>query len=341
MFTESERTTTISLCDESARCSREKLSFNLRTMSEVNVNGSVSEDHGFKVCRGCLEPQSKVALTALFDGNKSNAAMFQIVGGIDVSWWVGSVKFVEIHFSIRMLQIENDEYFYDALICEQCLNHVKHAYNFRRKIKEFDENYFAPKRFSMETYCKTENLDERQREIDIETAIASDDEVEAEQFTVIEVQSDDEDALEGILFINDSDYEFEPLIEFQEPNKAVDATSETESSPFKCLTCDQSYKSKRALRFHHKKKHEIAEPLTATKQVKRKTEKFQCDFCQKKYSSIASLRQHIIGCHQHPNQFVCCFCEMKFNFKSNHDRHINQHYTNPEFNPKKRKQIKN
>jgi hypothetical protein len=83
-------TTTISLRDESARCSRErfsfnKLSFNLRTMSEVSVNGSVSEDPGFKVCRGCLEPQSKVTLTALFDGNKSNAAMFQIVGGIDVS----------------------------------------------------------------------------------------------------------------------------------------------------------------------------------------------------------------------------------------------------------------
>jgi hypothetical protein len=54
-------------------------------MSEANVNGSVSEDHGFKVCRGCLKPQSEVAMTTLFDGNESNAAMFQIVGGIDVS----------------------------------------------------------------------------------------------------------------------------------------------------------------------------------------------------------------------------------------------------------------
>jgi hypothetical protein len=109
-----------------------------------------------------------------------------------------------------MLQIGNDEYFCNALICEQCLSHVKRAYNFRRKIKEFELNYFAPKRFSMETYCKTEILDKRQSEIDIETVIDSDDDAE-EKFTVIKVQSDDEDELEGILVINDSDYEFETL----------------------------------------------------------------------------------------------------------------------------------
>jgi hypothetical protein len=208
--------------------------------------------------------------------------------------------------------------------------------NCRLKIKEFDENYFAPKRFSLQNSLEIESLSDLeaeisgQSEIDVETVIASDDEVEAEQFTVIEVQSDDEDALEGILFINDSDYEFEALVEFQEPSKAVDATNETESSPFKCITCDHSYKSKRALRFHKKKKHE--------REVKQKVKKFQCYKCKNSYTSIESLRQHIKILHPKPNQFLCCFCERKF--KSGYDRHINQHYTNPEFKPKKPKQVK-
>jgi uncharacterized C2H2 Zn-finger protein len=239
------------------------------------------------------------------------------------------VKFFEIYFSIRMLQIENDEYFYDALICEQCLSQVKHAYSFRRKIKDFDENYFTLKRFSLQNSLEIEALSDSETKTLGRSEINSDD--KEEQFSVIEVQSDDEDELEDILVINDSDYEFETLVEFQEPSKAVNVTSETESSPFKCPTCDHSYKSKRTLRFHQKKKH--------IREAEQKVKKFQCYKCKNFYSSIASLRQHIKILHLNLNQFVCCFCNMKFNLKSSYDRHINQHYTNPEFKPKKPKPV--
>jgi peroxiredoxin len=86
-----------------------------------------------------------------------------------------SMKFVEIDFSIRMLQIRNDERVYDALICEPCLNQVKQAYDLRQKIKEFKEKYFTLKSLSMQSCCKTESP---KSEVDIKTVLASDDEAE-------------------------------------------------------------------------------------------------------------------------------------------------------------------
>lgn len=54
-------------------------------MGDVNENSSSPTENSFKVCRVCLKAFNEAEYKKLFGETRENGAMFEIVGGIDVS----------------------------------------------------------------------------------------------------------------------------------------------------------------------------------------------------------------------------------------------------------------
>lgn len=78
----------------------------------------------------------------------------------------------------------------------------------------------------------------------------------------------------------------------------------------KCSKCDKTFKGK-----HDAKMHELYGHTSG----------LQCKECDKKFSSVSGLRNHVKIKHKKSTLYQCKHCEMKFYYKSHYLGHINKH----------------
>ncbi|XP_005104225.2 uncharacterized protein LOC101860911 [Aplysia californica] len=95
----------------------------------------------------------------------------------------------------------------------------------------------------------------------------------------------------------------------------------------KCTECDASYMRKENLKLHMKQSHKShpdgSPTLDPTSQGQEKgdgSNQFSCSSCEKKFSSIASLKSHV-KVHNKRESFQCDKCEASFTFALAFERH--------------------
>lgn len=97
-------------------------------------------------------------------------------------------------------------------------------------------------------------------------------------------------------------------------NNHVEACNDSLERKFYCEICKKRFKEKRHLTVHMNTHLPEEEKFTNT-----------CNICDKKYSSVFSLRQHIKVVHIREAFFKCDHCDKSFSRKANLDSHLNVH----------------
>ncbi|XP_077389620.1 uncharacterized protein LOC144026642 isoform X2 [Festucalex cinctus] len=119
-----------------------------------------------------------------------------------------------------------------------------------------------------------------------------------------------------------------------------EAQSNKQSKLFACAVCDKSYSRKDHLKRHMMKVHaagkskagegsqardDAEKRLNARKKLKRHKRNLKCAHCQKRFSHISHLTQHL-AVHSLEKPFACQSCDEKFSFPEAMRMHIqNQH----------------
>lgn len=85
---------------------------------------------------------------------------------------------------------------------------------------------------------------------------------------------------------------------------------------FECRQCEKTFKEARHLTIHEHSHLPKEQKFT-----------HQCQHCDKKYSSIFSLRHHIKHVHVKSPAFQCQFCSKEFSRKANLDSHLSHVHT--------------
>lgn len=97
-------------------------------------------------------------------------------------------------------------------------------------------------------------------------------------------------------------------------------SSNQEERRYTCITCSKSFKEQRHLIIHQNTHLPDEQKFVNV-----------CTICNKKYSSLFSLRQHIKCIHVNQAIFKCKECDKRFSRKANLDSHMNVHSNDKKF----------
>ncbi|XP_043282303.1 gastrula zinc finger protein XlCGF26.1-like [Venturia canescens] len=95
----------------------------------------------------------------------------------------------------------------------------------------------------------------------------------------------------------------------------------------KCVLCEAKLDSKEALREHFRKhaNNEIDNNGRMKKVVPKPKAEFECDVCDKLFTSITETIRHRFKMHPDSPKFYCCFCGKQFPLKIHRDKHMETH----------------
>ena len=111
--------------------------------------------------------------------------------------------------------------------------------------------------------------------------------------------------------------------------------------PFSCESCDKSFFHEEKLNIHRKVNCaqnficDICKKVLLSKEsfnrhrlIHSGVKDFQCEYCDKRFSEIASLRRHVFSLHTAEKPlFMCEYCSERFSYKHKLKSHIKVKHT--------------